>query len=58
MDKITKKEVVDDTYDGYFYEDEDESIYNQRRREYLLDDEEISPEEEGFMMGWKKLEET
>ena len=54
VDKITNKEVVDDTFDGYVYEEDDESIYNQRRREHLLDDDEISPEEEGFMMGWEE----
>ncbi|MCD4666597.1 hypothetical protein K8R47_02190 [archaeon] len=34
--------------------EEDESIYNNKKREKLVEDDELSPEEEGFMMGWEE----
>jgi len=33
-------------------EDKDDSIYDEEGREEMVDDSEISPEEEGFMQGY------
>lgn len=32
----------------------EENIYSKKQREMLLEDEELSPEEEAFMRGWEK----
>lgn len=44
-----KEEIFDD-------EEDKETIYNDEHREDLLDDDEISPEEEGFMNGYNEAE--
>jgi len=36
---------------------EDESIYDEEGREEQIEDDEISPEEEGFMRGYDDAEE-
>ena len=33
---------------------EGDSIYREQAREMLVEDDEMSPEEEGFMMGWER----
>ena len=33
---------------------EDDSIYSEKSREMLVADDEMSPEEEGFMIGWER----
>jgi len=37
--------------------EEEENVYSENVREDLLDGDEISPEEEGFMMGYDEAEE-
>ena len=37
--------------------EEDETIYDEEGREDLVDDAEISPEEEGFMKGYEDASE-
>jgi len=36
------------------YEELEENIYEEDSREHLLEDSEISPEEEGFMKGYEE----
>lgn len=36
-----------------FFEDE-ENVYSEESREHLVEDEEITPEEEGWMMGYEE----
>ena len=38
--------------------DEDISIYSKDSREAMLDDDELSPWEEGFMEGYEDIEEV
>ena len=33
---------------------EEENIYSEKSRTLMLDDDEISPEEEGFMLGYEE----
>ena len=35
-------------------EDEELDIYSRKKREKLVDDDELTPEEEGFMLGWEE----
>jgi hypothetical protein len=37
---------------------EEENVYSEETREDLVEDDEISPEEEGFMQGYDKADET
>jgi hypothetical protein len=37
--------------------DKEASVYNEEQRDALLEDGEISPEEEGFMRGYEESEE-
>jgi hypothetical protein len=39
-------------YNHFTMSEEDETIYDEEGREDLVDDAEISPEEEGFMKGY------
>jgi hypothetical protein len=39
-------------YHHFTMSEEDETIYDEEGREDLVDDAEISPEEEGFMKGY------
>jgi hypothetical protein len=42
-----------------YEEDEgEENVYQEETREGLVDDDEISPEEEGFMQGYEEAEEA
>lgn len=34
--------------------EEDQDFYSEEERERQLEDDEISPEEEGFMKGWEE----
>ena len=39
-------------------DDEEETVYDEEGREELVDDEEISPEEAGFMQGYDSADES
>jgi|TARA_B100001971_G_C18109956_1_gene493618 hypothetical protein len=41
-----------------YNEKEDETVYDEEGREDLVDDDELSPEEEGFMKGYEEADET
>ncbi len=38
------------------FEDEEANVYNDNAREELIDDDEITPLEEGFMKGYNEVE--
>ena len=39
------------------HEDEKETVYDKKAREKQLEDDELSPEEEGFMKGYEEADE-
>ena len=44
-------------YEGDENKEKDAGVYGEEEREELVDDEEMSPEEAGFMQGYDKAEE-